>query len=290
MQFEREKMAKKNIKNGYLETLGMLVILLALVRCAFPDVAADKNTRLAKATAAQDTLAVVADTVNVILPTVEETNIEQKTEVQEEPAPVHIVSTKYLTEGEKPHRIFSVPDYNEAFPDTNDLQLTAARKWGVKPVIDRKDAEERMRELVFVGSNPYFHVDPLQASIPYLVPRASILLQDIGAAFFDSLQVKGVPLHRIIVTSVLRTQRDVKKLRNYNKNATENSCHLYGTTFDISHARFETVQDPEGPVRRSVRDDSLKFVLSEVLRDMRLQHRCYVKYERKQSCFHITVR
>jgi hypothetical protein len=210
--------------------------------------------------------------------------------VQEEPAPVHIVSTKYLTEGEKPHRIFSVPDYNEAFPDTNDLQLTAARKWGVKPVIDRKDAEERMRELVFVGSNPYFHVDPLQASIPYLVPRASILLQDIGAAFFDSLQVKGVPLHRIIVTSVLRTQRDVKKLRNYNKNATENSCHLYGTTFDISHARFETVQDPEGPMRRSVRDDSLKFVLSEVLRDMRLQHRCYVKYERKQSCFHITVR
>jgi hypothetical protein len=133
-------------------------------------------------------------------------------------------------------------------------------------------------------------VDPLRQSIPYLVPRAAILLQDIGEAFFDSLHIKGVPLHRFIVTSVLRTQEDVARLRNFNQNATENSCHLYGTTFDICYNRYKTVEDPEGPKRREVRNDSLKYVLSEVLRDMREQGRCYIKYEVKQGCFHMTVR
>ena len=184
----------------------------------------------------------------------------------------------------------SVPSYKTAFPDTNSVQLAAAQRWGVQPVKNREDAEARKSELVYIGSSPYYHVDPLHQSIPYLVPRAAVLLQDIGQAFFDSLYIKGVPLHRFIVTSVLRTQDDVARLRRFNGNATENSCHLYGTTFDICYNRYETVEDPAGPRRRRVRDDSLKFVLSEVLRDMREQGRCFIKYEVKQGCFHMTVR
>ena len=118
----------------------------------------------------------------------------------------------------------------------------------------------------------------------------SLLPQDIGQAFFDSLYVKGVPLHKIIVTSVLRSQEDVAKLRRRNGNATENSCHLYGTTFDICYNRYKTVENPDGPPRREVRNDTLKWVLSEVLRDMREEGRCYIKYEVKQGCFHMTVR
>ena len=188
------------------------------------------------------------------------------------------------------HKITSVPSYCDAFPDTNAVQLAAAQRWGVTPVKDREDAETRKRELVYVGSNPYYHVDPLYSSIPYLVPRAAVLLQDIGSAFFDSLYVKGIPLHRLIVTSVLRSQDDVVKLRRRNGNATENSCHLYGTTFDICYNRYKTVEDPAGPARRLVRNDTLKWVLAEVLRDMREQNRCYIKYEVKQGCFHMTVR
>jgi hypothetical protein len=188
------------------------------------------------------------------------------------------------------HPILSVPNYQEAFPDTNGLQLTAANRWGVTPVLNRSDAETRKRELVYVGANPYYHIDPLYSSIPYLVPRAAVLLQDIGQAFFDSLYVKGVPLHKFIVTSVLRSQEDVAKLRQRNGNATENSCHLYGTTFDICYNRYKTVENPDGPPRREVRNDTLKWVLSEVLRDMRQQQRCYIKYEVKQGCFHMTVR
>ena len=189
----------------------------------------------------------------------------------------------------KKHPIYSVPDFSKTFPDVQDVQIEAALKYGVKSVADREDAEKRKKELVYVGANPYFHVDRLNNSIPYLVPRASLLVQDIGRAFFDSLYVKHIPMHKIILTSLLRTEEDVKKLRTRNGNATENSCHLYGTTVDICYNRYMTVGDPDEPARRKVQNDTLKWVLSEVLRDFRNQQRCWVKYEVKQGCFHITV-
>ena len=185
----------------------------------------------------------------------------------------------------------SVPSYLKCFPDVQDVQILAARKWGVRPVRDRKEAEHRRKELVYVGANPFFCIDKgMTHSIPYLVPRASELLSLIGRSYFDSLYVKGIPLHRIIVSSVLRTEDDVARLKARNGNATEQSCHRYGTTFDICYNRYSTVSPPGGPERRTVQSDTLKWVLSEVLRDIREQGRCYIKYEVKQGCFHITVR
>ena len=239
-------------KKTYLQGFVVTVAILAVVRWTFPEVAASNSPN-------------IPDSLNIP---------SQSTQ-------------KGVTRN---HRILSVTSYKEAFPDTNAIQLVAARQWGVSPVKNREDAEARKRELVYIGASPYYHVDPLYSSIPYLVPRAALLLQDIGQAFFDSLYVKGIPFHKLIVTSVLRSQEDVLKLRGRNVNATENSCHLYGTTFDICYNRYKTVEDPDGPSRRQVRNDTLKWVLSEVLRDMRVQQRCYIKYEVKQGCFHMTVR
>ncbi|MCH5311696.1 MAG: hypothetical protein J1E57_07065 [Prevotella sp.] len=196
--------------------------------------------------------------------------------------------TATIYDGNK-HPIYSVPDFKNTFPDVQDVQIEAALKYGVKSVANREDAEKRKKELVYIGANPYFHVDRLNNSIPYLVPRASLLVQDIGRAFFDSLYAKHIPMHKIILTSILRTEEDVRKLRTRNGNATENSCHLYGTTVDICYNRYMTVGDPDEPARRQVQNDTLKWVLSEVLRDFRNQQRCWVKYEVKQGCFHITV-
>ena len=261
-------------KHRFLEIFGVVVIVLALVKCGVGQFGAtEKEVETEVATASEE-------------PTETEKLAESSTPV----TPIVPTSPRYLADGERPHRIVSVPGYQKTFPDNNDVQLVAAEKWGVKPVKNRQDAEKRKDELVYIGCSPYYNIDPLYSSIPYLVPRAAILLQDIGQAFFDSLQVKGVPLHRFIVTSVLRTQEDVAKLRRHNGNATERSCHLYGTTVDICYNRYQTVEDPDGPKRRVVRDDSLEFVLSEVLNDMRQQNRCFVKYEVKQGCFHLTVR
>lgn len=202
------------------------------------------------------------------------------------------IATKYTDAKGNPLKnpIIGVSSYKEVFPDSNDLQLSAATRIGVSPIANRAEAEAKKSELVFVGANPYFMVQKLNNSIPYLVPRASLLLQDIGRNFFDSLQVKQIPLHKIIVTSVLRTTDDVAKLKGKNRNATENSCHLYGTTFDICYNRYVTVQNPAGPKKREVSNDTLKWVLSEVLRDLRNDGRCYIKHEVKQGCFHITAR
>lgn len=195
-----------------------------------------------------------------------------------------------LAKPQRPHRILGVYSYDKCFPDVQDTQIIAARQWGVRPVRDRQQAEQRKSELVYVGSNPYYQIDKgMSHSIPYLVPRAADLLQLIGRSYLDSLAVKGVPLHRIIVTSVLRSENDVERLRKNNGNASDQSCHRFGTTFDIAYNRYSTVSPP-GEHRRTVQNDTLKWVLSEVLRDIRQQQRCYVKYEVKQGCFHITTR
>ena len=200
--------------------------------------------------------------------------VEQVTPLTSSFSPLH---------SKKHHRILSVPNYKAAFPDSQSVQIVAANKWGVKPVKNREDAEARKKELVYVGESPYYHVDKLNSSIPYLVPRAALLLQDIGQAFYDSLYMKGVPLNQLIVTSVLRTKEDVARLQRHNGNATDNSCHLYGTTFDICYNRYHALD-------QEVRNDTLKWVLSEVLRDIRKQDRAFIKYEVKQGCFHMTVR
>lgn len=258
----------KLTKRQYLHGFTLVVVVLALVRCVTGIGAHDESERAAN--------------------TEDSSAVSQAKESISSPIP-YSSSGIPQADGFTKHRIMSVPSYKECFPDTNDLQMTAAQQFGVPPVQNRQDAEKRKTELVYVGANPYFEIDELRQSIPYLVPRASVLLQDIGKAFHDSLYVKGVHPHQLIITSVLRTEDDVETLRKRNRNASENSCHRYGTTFDISYRRYKPVQTTIEP-HREVSNDTLKFVLAEVLRDMRESGRCYIKYEVKQSCFHITTR
>ena len=164
-----------------------------------------------------------------------------------------------------PRNIKGVVSYKRSFGDLNAVQLKSAKAIGISPVASREEA-------------------------PYLVPTASALLETIGENFLDSLESKGLNPNKIIVTSVTRTKEDVKRLRRTNGNASMNSCHFYGTTFDISWKRFTKVEDPDGRPMQDVRADTLKMVLSEVLRDLKKEERCYVKYELKQGCFHITAR
>lgn len=284
-------------KNRYLQLFGIVVIVLALFRCAYPRVAMSNAEK-----ARTDSLASSKDTISsVCCPATETTNgatLTTRDIVGNKQALDGLVqapidngqqSAKWLN---LPHRINSVPGrWQDNFPDSQSVHLEAAYKWGVKSVANRADAEKRKSELVYVGASPYYCMDDrMKRSIPYLVPRASDLLNDIGRAYFDSLYVKGVPFHKIIITSALRTKEDVEILRTHNGNATENSCHLYGTTVDIAQNRYKTVCDPRTGARRQVQNDTLKWVLAEVLRDFRNQGRCYIKYEMKQGCFHITVK
>ena len=279
----RKFLVMKISKNRYLQGFLVVVLLLALVRVIFPSVA---EPRLTAHSDGKDSTAI--DSLRGDL--MASAGAQDELSVTPDTASDGSFSIFFDKNGkEVKHRIFSVPHFGKTFPDQQDVQIVAASRHGVAPVQNREEAEHSKGKLVYVGSNPFFYVDKLNNSIPYLVPRASVLLQDIGRAYFDSLQIKGIPLHKIIVTSILRTKDDVSKLRTRNGNATENSCHLYGTTFDVCYNRYKQIQTEKQP-RRQVQDDTLKWVFSEVLRDFREKNRCYIKYEVKQGCFHITVR
>lgn len=190
----------------------------------------------------------------------------------------------------EPRNIHGVVSYKRSFPDLNDKHLEVAKTVGIRPLEDREEAESMKEKLTHITDNEFYVVDSLTHSIPYLVPRASALLDTIGSNFLDSLAAKGLNPNQVIVTSVLRTQSDVKRLRRRNGNASANSAHCFGATFDVSWKRFKKVEDEDGRPLQDVGSDTLKLVLSEVLRDLRQAEKCYIKYELKQGCFHITAR
>lgn len=171
----------------------------------------------------------------------------------------------------------------KVFNDSNKYQYAAAERLGLRPLTSLGLAYFTSRPIVEVKSNQFYTVDSLKHSFPYLVPEAEKLLRDIGGNFIDSLARRGADSYRIIVTSLLRTPHTVKRLRRVNRNAVDSSTHQFGTTFDISWARFHSLDST-----RTINEEDLKNLLAEVLLDLRNQKRCLVKYERT-GCFHITA-
>ena len=172
----------------------------------------------------------------------------------------------------------------QVFKDSNFLQLEAARHLGIEPISDLGSAYFMKRPIVKVESNQYYQIDSLRHSLPYLVPEAANLLEDIGKNFIDSLHKRGGDSYKIKVTSLLRTPESVGRLRRVNRNATDSSAHQYATTFDISYTNFYCLDE-----NRQINQGDLKNLLAEVLLDLREQGRCLVKYERKTGCYHVTV-
>ena len=173
----------------------------------------------------------------------------------------------------------------EIFNDSNALQLVAAENNGFQPITSLHDAYNIDRPLIRIYSCDAYMLDDLSASVPYLVPKAAQLLKEIGYAFQDSIRQRGGKAYRIKVTSVTRTVYSVSKLMRRNRSATQNSCHRYGTTFDISWVKFDCM-DPSMVI--SLED--LKNILAEVVQDFRKQGRCYAIFERKSGCLHVTAR
>ena len=193
-----------------------------------------------------------------------------------------------VTEGEVNHnQDHSEPyrQYSRIFNDLNEVQLDAARRNGLKKFLNREQIEAS-NELVQISTCDYYHIQKLTHSVPYLVPKAAQLLEDMGRAFQDSLFNRGYSRnHKFIVTSVLRTPESVRELQKSNVNSTTNSAHCYGTTIDISYYHFKA---PE--TGKIASEQKMEQVLMQVAYDMHRQNRCYIKYEKQQACLHITVR
>jgi hypothetical protein len=159
-------------------------------------------------------------------------------------------------------------------------------------------------------STPYWVVDELTQSAPYLTPDADAMLVEIGRRFQARLDTLGLPHFRFEVTSVMRTEESQAHLRRINANASRIvSAHEFGTTLDISHLRFAAPADPlpaepRGRLDRSEvariyaeRLDStavhnapaLRAVLGRVIREMKSEGKLLVMMEHRQAVYHLTV-
>ena len=178
-------------------------------------------------------------------------------------------------------------NYSAHFNDMQKVQIQAARKHGISPLKNRTEADAFIKsgEIVKITSTKNYQLAPMGHSIPYLTDSAAELLNTIGANFRDSLDSKGLSEHKILVTSILRTETDIERLMKKNSVAVKNSAHRHATTFDISYRNFVPVG-----LFNNTDEGELKKVLAEVLRDLRDKKLCYVRYESSQSCFHITTR
>ena len=185
----------------------------------------------------------------------------------------------------EPSRYYpSIRNLKAQFNDLNPLHLEAGRSLGLaEPPESRENINTwRLRE---IKDCRYYVVDKLDYSVPYLTRGGARLLDEVGENFRDSLEAKGMIPVRFKLSSVLRTKDDVRRLRRSgNVNASENSSHCYGCTFDIAWASYDL------PKRYNATWDQYRGVMAEVLRDLRAEGKCYVKFEAKESCFHITSR
>lgn len=177
-------------------------------------------------------------------------------------------------------------DYERAFNDMQDKQKAAAEKNGLPTFASRADVEANYAKLKSEGklteisTNSKYIVRELTNSSPYVVPKMAKLLDDIGTLFQAMSQSNA----QFVITSVLRTEEDITNLKKKNGNASSNSCHCNATTVDISYVRF----GKDGEEERE--NYHLRLALAKAMHELRKEGRCYVKIERKQYCYHITVR
>lgn len=208
---------------------------------------------------------------------------------------VFLLSRFFTEENEKPGVIKSVGTIRvDYYKDLNAVHLKYAKANGIKGFKSNKEFREKIDdlldddELVKVENCKYYVVDRLTHSHAYLVPDAARLLEEIGKRFQKKLDENDLSKRYYQVTSLLRTGESQRGLSRSNVNASSNSSHLYGTTFDITYAKVYT--KPKLQKSAEIADGPAIRLLSEVIGELRKEGRCVVVTERKERCFHITVR
>lgn len=143
------------------------------------------------------------------------------------------------------------------------------------------------QKIVLIEPCSFYTIDRLTHSYPFAVAEVQSFLNELGKRFQQRLSNTKLADTKFQLTSLLRTEHSLKRLRRINRNATKNSTHLHGTTVDIAYdIFFDAALKPHD----SIVTNYLKEQLAAVLIAMRNEERCWVKHERFQPCFHVVVR
>lgn len=177
-----------------------------------------------------------------------------------------------------PRVIPPIPD--ELITKEYDKHLYAAEYNGFGAIENEGQFKSLIEEgkLVEINRGPGYEVMPLTHSHPYITPYSKAILEELGQAFQSLTDAESF----FTLTSVTRTPEQQKSLRRRNKNATDGpSSHSYGVSFDISYIRLN------GNKRYS---RSLQNKIEKILSDYEKADKIVFIKERKQSCYHVTVR
>lgn len=121
-----------------------------------------------------------------------------------------------------------------------------------------------------------YKIQKLTHSKAYLNETSYLILKEISSIFYKETGVE------LSISSLTRTLENQNKLRRVNSNAAKgDSSHNYGASFDISYAKYG---DKIG--RNYANEKLLQTILEEFAADGKI----YFIKERRQPCFHITVR
>jgi uncharacterized protein YcbK (DUF882 family) len=173
---------------------------------------------------------------------------------------------------------------NDRIVDYSD----AAKLKGIKVCKNEEDLENRISEgkLVKVKNCDRYIVEKMTFSFPYVTRESKDLLDEIATRLREKSSQKGLNGVKFYITSMTRRTDNVRSLRRYNGNASENSPHLYGNAFDISYKRFIARKW----ILTNCDKKFLKEALAEVIWQLRTENRCWATYEKIQSCYHVVSR
>jgi uncharacterized protein YcbK (DUF882 family) len=173
----------------------------------------------------------------------------------------------------------SCPNCETLFADDVKTQEAAyTNKEGITPQPDDAAIERlyKQNKLVKLENTPLYRIEKLTHSVPYVHPKVKSFMDDLAATYTRKCEaLKLGKVSPLVVTSLTRSESDVKRLQKVNSNAIENSGHLKGKTLDISYRHFDNSK-------------GAKQVFINTLLAMKKQDRCFAKYERN-GCIHITV-
>lgn len=178
-------------------------------------------------------------------------------------------------------KVIELPDFSgKLSKDTYEDHLNAANLRGIGLIQDEKHLLRLVNNRVLVEANVGvgYKVDSLTHSYPYVTVHSKNVLEELGETF-QALAGEG---NYFTVTSATRTIDQQKKLKRRNRNATDgNSSHSYGVSFDISYVRFNGTKGHNQKAQKN---------LEAVLKHFQKENKIFVIKERRQACYHITVR
>lgn len=191
--------------------------------------------------------------------------------------------------------------------------LQAARAGGLEAVADERALAAlvrngRLRALQPGGDGRYYFYN-VRPQYRYLTPGAAKGLDGLTARFQENLQRhrSGLPPVKIALSSVLRPVNYQGALQGRNVNATAQSSHPHGISFDIFYDEFRMVlpggrartplsgalmtltRRHTGPLMGSSLRRQFRSVLMETLIQLQEEGVLYAILEKNQRCYHVTI-